>query len=408
MRLGQMISEPQTTRTVALMPWGDVIEAYLDPIGVDLDGFANAMTGGWLFGYASALRHAGLRPIIICASQSVKQPTLLTHADTGTPIWALPGRSVPPGKSPSARAVRQWRALPAAALRLVLAQEHCSFLIVQEYEDARFDRLVRLGRRWGLAVFATFQGGDRTLSRVEKLVRKRSLELAHGLIVASTAERHRLRRAYPRLTTPVAAIANPVDTDAWAAIDRTQARRDLGLHPDEFIAINHGRIDIERKGHDVLLRAWTQGLSGTLVLIGSGQDDDALDKLIVSYNIRNVRWERRYVTSRDYIRRWLSAADVYVSASRIEGMAVAPLEAMACGLPVIATKAQGMEEIIGTGFDASGILVAVDSDRSLASAIGQLRHNEACRLLYGKAAIRRASERFSVPSVGREIAKFID
>ena len=37
--------------TVAIFPWGEVIEQFLDSLGLDLDGFVNKMTGGWLFGY---------------------------------------------------------------------------------------------------------------------------------------------------------------------------------------------------------------------------------------------------------------------------------------------------------------------------------------------------------------------
>ena len=45
--------------SVAILPWGDVIEDYLDSIGVTRDEFCQEMTGGWLFNYVDALNGAG-------------------------------------------------------------------------------------------------------------------------------------------------------------------------------------------------------------------------------------------------------------------------------------------------------------------------------------------------------------
>ena len=57
---------------VAILPWGDVIEDYLETSGVDLKTFATRMTGGWLFGYAEALKRVGVSSVVICFSQQVE------------------------------------------------------------------------------------------------------------------------------------------------------------------------------------------------------------------------------------------------------------------------------------------------------------------------------------------------
>ena len=59
---------------VAILPWGNVIEDYLDGIGCSLSDFAETMTGGWLFGYVEALQSAGIRPVLICVSSGVERP----------------------------------------------------------------------------------------------------------------------------------------------------------------------------------------------------------------------------------------------------------------------------------------------------------------------------------------------
>ena len=60
-------SGPAAGPTVAIFPWGEVIEEFLDSLGLDLDDFVTKMTGGWLFGYVLALQRQGWRPIIVCA-----------------------------------------------------------------------------------------------------------------------------------------------------------------------------------------------------------------------------------------------------------------------------------------------------------------------------------------------------
>ena len=168
------------TPTIAIVPWGDVIEDYLEPIGLTVFDFARQVTGGWLFGYVAALRYAGWSPIIIAPSRAVAKVTRLVHAASGTPIWLVPGRSCQAVRSYNLRAIRQWLTVPTAAFRQVIAREQCRALLIQEYEYARFDVLVRLAASAGIPAYATFQGGDHTLSAVERRIRTRSIRRSTG------------------------------------------------------------------------------------------------------------------------------------------------------------------------------------------------------------------------------------
>jgi hypothetical protein len=58
------VIEPRPLR-VALLPWGDVIEDYLDAVRLSFEDLRTKMTGGWLFGSAEARRRAGADPVII-------------------------------------------------------------------------------------------------------------------------------------------------------------------------------------------------------------------------------------------------------------------------------------------------------------------------------------------------------
>jgi starch synthase len=398
--------------TIAIFPWGDVVEEYLDPIGLTVKDFAKRMTGGWLFGYVAALQHVGWRPIIVFGSESAKATTRLVHAGTSAPVWIVPGARVVDADTPitynSAYSIRRWLATPLRMFRDVVEREQCRAMMIQEYEYTRFDALVRLADRLGIRAFATFQGGDRTLSWIEGLVRGRSLKMCSGLVIASEAERLRVETRYAGRHPPIAAIPNPIDCQEWKAIDRQKARSLLGLQREAFIAINHGRLDIRRKGLDVLLEAWAASQGDMLVIIGSGQDHDDFAALLAKSGSANIRWISNYTTDRALVRQWLSAADVYVTASRIEGMPVAPLEAMACGLPVVATDAQGLPDILQGGEHSGGLLVPRDDPAAITAAIARLRHDRDFRERLGRAARQRVEQKFSISAVGEALGELLN
>ena len=401
------LSEP----TIAIFPWGDVIEEFLDPIGLTIEDFVKRMSGGWLFGYVTALQHVGWRPIIVFGSENENATTRLIHAATGAPVWLVPSARVVNACKPTtynaAYSIRRWLATPLRMFRDVIEREQCRSIMIQEYEYTRFDALVRLAIRLGICAFATFQGGDRTLSWIERLVRGRSLRMCSGLVIASEAERLRVESRYAG-HPPIANIPNPIDIQEWQAMDRRKARSLLGLRQEAFVAINHGRIDIRRKGLDVLLEAWAASDGDELVFIGSGQDHHAFAALVAGSGSRNIRWISDYTTDRALVRRWLSAADLYITAARIEGMPVAPLEAMACGLPIVATDAQGLSDILKGGEDSGGLLVPRNDVAAITTAIERLRSDPDLRKRLSHAARRRIEKTFSITVVGAALDEFLN
>ncbi len=166
------------------------------------------------------------------------------------------------------------------------------------------------------------------------------------------------------------------------------------------VALYAGRL-VYQKGVDALLRAWRRvqegmptGQQTRLVIAGAGPSQASLERLARTLGITDCV---EFVGLQRDILTWLHRSDLVVLPSRWEGMPNAVLEAMACGLPCVATRVSGSEDIIQDG--VNGLLVEPDDDEALASALlSLLRDLELCQQ-YGHAARATVEERYSLDYV---------
>ncbi len=421
---------------VALLPWGFAIEDFLDPNGLTLDTFCRSFRGSWMFSYADALRTAEVETIFVCFSRTVKTVVRRTHEPTGAGVLILPLPRVfrTLARDPYGRTVRQMfgrRAAPATPLlapvkvvlpylstpvRLLareLQREGVASVLCQEYEFPRFDICVLSKPLHRLRVFGVFQGSDYRRWRLERLVRPRAISRCDGLIVGPAAEVERVAELYGTAAPKIARILNPVDVDVFRPTDRQAARRRLGLPAGARIAVWHGRVELPKKGLDVLVESWAEltrrqnAGARVLLLVGDGEDASRLETEIRRRDLDNVVFVNRMIHDPHELRTYLGAADVYVIASRHEGLAVAPIEAMACGLPVVASGAGGMADIVGSGVAEAGIVVPPEDPVALAGALHELLADEARSSSLGAVARRRAVEEFSLEVVGAALRQFL-
>ncbi len=322
------------------------------------------------------------------------------------------GRKLPGPAKKLLRHLLPYLATPPWTLQRELRRGGVGMILCQEYEYARFDVVTALGRLLGLPVFATFQGGNWQISRLEKITRPPAIRQYAGLIIGPNTEAARAQAEYRVAPDKIARLPNPLDLTEWQPIPRAEARKTLGLPLDARIAISHGRIDIFRKGLDLLLDAWSRfraahpGQDRRLILIGSGDDASKLRSMLCRQHDSSVLWIDRYIRDRPLMRTWLSAADVYVMASRHEGFPVAPLEAMACGLPVVATAVPGVAEIMGDQAPLPGIIAPIGDVSALASALERLLGDIGLSQDLGFRAKKRAQD-FSPVSVGTQLRSFL-
>jgi glycosyltransferase involved in cell wall biosynthesis len=422
---------------VALLPWGNVIEDFLAREGLTLQTFAAEFTGSWIFAWVEGLRRVGVRSVLICVSEAVQAATPMVHRPTGASIVALPptrayramaqrmkdpyGRTVEAtfGASAAAGRVRRgvlglaresspYLAISPLALARTLRRTACHALVCQEYEYPRFDVCVVAGRLAGVRPYGSFQGGDYQRWRLERLTRPLAIRSSSGLLIGPGAEAERVAARYGVGAERIARVPNPVRLDVWRPRDGTETRRALGIPVDAPVVTWHGRVEIAKKGLDVLLEAWKR-LAGSgaadprLLLIGGGRDAKELGRRIADSGAPGIIWTADHLHDPVALSRLLSAGNVYAFPSRHEGFPVAPIEAMACGLPVVGSDTAGVAEVVTMGEPPGGVLVPRGDAAALARALGDLIDDQPRRSALGRRARARAEAHFGLDAVGRRL-----
>ncbi|GCB49276.1 glycosyltransferase family 4 protein [Streptomyces sp. NL15-2K] len=165
-------------------------------------------------------------------------------------------------------------------------------------------------------------------------------------------------------------VPNGIDPERFRPADATAVRAGLaplaGLPPAAPLAVCVGRL-CRQKGQDVLLQAWDAVAhrvpEARLVLVGDGPDRDRLREVAPE----SVLFAGAVTDAAP----WYQAADLVVLPSRWEGMALAPLEAMACGRPVVVTDVDGARESLPSSV-AARCLVPPENPAVLAEAVTEL------------------------------------
>ncbi|MGH8900388.1 MAG: glycosyltransferase [Egibacteraceae bacterium] len=181
---------------------------------------------------------------------------------------------------------------------------------------------------------------------------------------------------------------------------RAKARRTLGLGEEELVVGTVGNLRAQ-KDHHSLLTAFGMlpdtGSPTRLVVVGTGPLEDELRRQVTRQGlVRQVL----LTGSRDDVQEILPAFDVFVLSSVYEGLSIALLEAMAAGLPSVATCVGGIPEALTNGVD--GLLVPPRDPAVLAAALGTLLRDEPLRHRLGAVATQSV-RRFSIETAVRRM-----
>ncbi|MFI8927159.1 glycosyltransferase [Streptomyces sp. NPDC053474] len=219
------------------------------------------------------------------------------------------------------------------------------------------------------------------------------------LVCVSEAERHTGLRAGVGGTARV--VPNGIAVDRFPPRNREASRAELPLPPARDAAtplvVCVGRL-CRQKGQDVLLRAWaavTAALpAARLALVGDGPDAEALRA--------RADGSVLFAGAVPDAAPWYRAADVVVQPSRWEGMALAPLEAMACGRTVVVTEVNGARESLPPDLVPHSLVPPEDPD-ALARALIALLGDRALRDRLGDRARHHVLDHHDVRHTARAI-----
>ncbi|MFN8060129.1 MAG: glycosyltransferase [Vicinamibacterales bacterium] len=192
-------------------------------------------------------------------------------------------------------------------------------------------------------------------------------------------------------------IRNGVELDRFSARTREDGRTALGLAADEYVIGTVGRL-VPVKDQENLLRAFAEVArrvaSARLVVVGDGPLRADLEGQARALGLNErVQW----LGSRLDVELLLKGFDVFVLSSKSEGMSNTMLEAMASGVPVVATDVGGARELVVPG--ETGVLVPACDAGALAEPLTALASDPARRLALGEAGRLRAERHFGLATM---------
>lgn len=217
--------------------------------------------------------------------------------------------------------------------------------------------------------------------------------LSHGIVaVSDLTMKKALEEGIQK--EKISVIPNGIVPVMVNETDRSEVRQQMGAGENDVVLLSVGRL-VYQKAHEYLVSAMPAVLK-ELPNVKAGICGDGLLRADLEAQIRSLGLEKeiKLFGMQANVTKYLAAADVFVLPSRWEGLPIALLEAMSAGLPVIATRVEGVDEVVEEG--VQGVLVQPESTEELVKAILQLSKDDAQRHRMGDAARLRVLEQYTV------------
>ncbi len=313
--------------------------------------------------------------------------------------------------------------MPTAAIQLVSRRRAYDVIYVCGYRTLGLVAVVA-GRLCGKAVVLKAEGeGElsgsfvRDDARVRKnrlvswlamaWIRGRNIVLRQADLFVSISQRIRAEFVAGGVSPrDIQDIPNGVDLSRFPPAvpeEKRVLRERAGLPSDRVIACYSGKL-IRYKGLELLLDVWRDIVArrsdAYLVLIGSGGGqhlscEEELRAFVLQHGLDRAVCFTGYTHD---VASYLRCADLYVFPSEREGFPLGPLEALACGLPVVASTAGSLPDVID---ERVGRLIAPGDREGLRTALLQLLEDSNKRLGAGAAA-RAVAARYDIDKVAEE------
>jgi phosphoheptose isomerase len=224
-----------------------------------------------------------------------------------------------------------------------------------------------------------------------------------------------LYNANPRKISTIPCGFNPYE---FYPIDKLLARTILNLKPDEKIILQLGRM-VPRKGVDNVIKGLDilvhqQKTKAHLVIVGGESDSPnpvltpeigRLQRLAKQYKVT------KYITflgrkSREQLKYYYSAADIFVTTPWYEPFGITPLEAMACGTPIVGSNVGGIKYSVING--KTGYLVPPNDPPKLAERLHDILQNQKIHQYFRENAVKRANTSFTWMKIANAVANLYE
>lgn len=358
---------------------------------------------------AKSLRRDGISSFVITPDTRRERDDETAH--TGLPVYPLPPR----GQHPAVK----YFFLPVLFLWLLFNRHKYDTMLVAGCRVTGIPSVIvgaLLGKPCHLRPAAEGEISGRPFLRhpwvdrvpalrpvVEMGVRLRNKLFNAGaasfVAISDTIEQELLQAGMPQ--DKIVRISNGIPTTEFsppAPEVRRDLRNEMDLHSENLHAVYVGTL-APRKRVEVLLQAWARRKSceceHTLLLVGPARTKGYRDDLVGLTRTLDIQHSVRFVGQVDDVRPFLAAANIFLMASRWEGMSNSLLEAMACGLAPVVTNVSGAGELIEPR--VNGLLVPNEDDpvSKFVSSIDRLLHDAQRCAEMGASARRTIEESYS-------------
>ena len=365
---------------------------------------------------ARELAHLGFEVDVFTRSQDPAIPRVVTLGEGARVIHlaAGPARPIPRAAmlehvGAFADGVEAFREAAGVEYALVHSHYWLSGLVGLDLAR-RFSRpLVHMFHTLGAIKNRVARGSGDVEPNDRLLAETRIAASADRIVASNLVERADLAWHVQADPSRIAVIPCGVDLELFYPRDPRLARARLGLDA-ERVLLFVGRLT-PIKGLETLLKALARvksnGLSGTairLVVVGGEKDErwDGGDLRRLARDLGVAAWvDFRGPQPQDVLPDYYAAADLCLMPSRYESFGMVALEAMACGVPVIASRVGGLALTVQDG--TTGLLVPEGDAATLAEGIAGLLTDERRRHALGAQAVEWA-RRFGWPCIARQVA----
>jgi D-inositol-3-phosphate glycosyltransferase len=249
-------------------------------------------------------------------------------------------------------------------------------------------------------------------------IEDRIVQEADAIIAECPQDREDLITHYQASEEKLTIVPCGFDPEELAPVDRSLARRELGLSENERVILHVGRM-VPRKGADNVIRGFGRYVKNSpeksRLLIVGGESDHPDPKITPEIGrLMSVAHEEGVTDhvqftgrrTRDRLRTYYSAADVFVTTPWYEPFGITPVEAMACGTPVIGSAVGGIKFTVDHG--ETGLLIPPNDPDALSEAFGEFFRDPRIRARYSENSLARAHRFFRWDSMACAIEAILN